>query len=159
MLALGALVVLPLVGAGRPRTSLAVGLSLAIGSLELVLDALPGIALRLHRTLVTSYFDVRAVHSWTPDALRDQQIAGAVLWCVAELLDLPFLILVYRQWLRADANDAARSTRCWRPNAPRAATRPTTRPATPRGGCRTRRCRNGCAGATTSPVRGSRPSP
>ena len=107
VLALGGLVVLPLVGAGRPRTSLAVGLSLAIGSLELVLDALPGIALRLHRSLVTSYFDVRAVHSWTPAALRDQQIAGAVLWCVAELLDLPFLILVYRQWLRADANDAA----------------------------------------------------
>ena len=30
-----------------------------------------------------------------------------MLWCVAELLDLPFLVLVYRQWLRADANDAA----------------------------------------------------
>jgi cytochrome c oxidase assembly factor CtaG len=107
VLAVGALVVLPLVGAGRPRTSLAVGLSLAIGSFELVLDALPGLVLRLHKTLATSYFDVRAVHSWSPAALRDQQIAGGVLWCVAELLDLPFLILVYRQWLRADANDAA----------------------------------------------------
>jgi hypothetical protein len=26
---------------------------------------------------------------------------------VAELLDLPFLILVYRQWLKADERDAA----------------------------------------------------
>jgi cytochrome c oxidase assembly factor CtaG len=107
VLAVGALIVLPLVGADGPRTSLAVGLALAIGSFELVLDAVPGIALRLHRTLSTSYFDVRAVHGWSPAALRDQQTAGSVLWCVAELLDLPFLIIVFRQWLRADARDAA----------------------------------------------------
>lgn len=105
---IGALIMLPLVGAGGvPRSSLAVGVSLAIGSLELVVDALPGIALRLHRTLLTSYFDIRPNHPWSPAPLHDQQIAGAVLWAVAELLDLPFLILVFRQWIRADARDAA----------------------------------------------------
>jgi putative membrane protein len=107
LVAIGALIVLPLVGADAPRSSLAVGLSLAIGSFELVLDAVPGIALRLHRSLTTSYFDYSSVHSWTPPHLQDQQIAGSVLWCVAELLDLPFLILVYRQWLKADERDAA----------------------------------------------------
>lgn len=107
LVAIGGLIVLPLIDTGPTRTSLAVGLSLALGSFELVLDALPGIALRLHRSLATSYFDARTVHGWTPTALRDQQIAGAVLWCVAELLDLPFLVLVFRQWLRADAKDAA----------------------------------------------------
>ena len=30
-----------------------------------------------------------------------------MLWCVAEIIDLPFLFLVYRRWLRADARDAA----------------------------------------------------
>lgn len=107
LVAVGALVVLPLTGAGGARSSLAIGLSLAIGSFELVLDAVPGIALRLHRSLSTTYFDHRALHAWTPAALHDQQIAGSVLWCAAELLDLPFLILVYRQWLKADARDAA----------------------------------------------------
>jgi cytochrome c oxidase assembly factor CtaG len=104
---IGALVVLPLVGTDEIPSSLRVGLALAIGSFELVLDAVPGIALRLHRSLSTSYFDVRATHSWTPGALHDQQTAGAILWCVAELIDLPFLILVFRQWIRADARDAA----------------------------------------------------
>lgn len=107
VLAVGALVVLPLVDSESRRSSLAVGLALAFGSFELVLDAVPGIALRLHRSLSTSYFDHRALWDWSPAALRDQQIAGSVLWCVAELLDLPFLILVFRQWLRADARDAA----------------------------------------------------
>jgi putative membrane protein len=108
LLVVGALMVLPLVGLDEDASSLAVGLSLAIGSFELVLDALPGVLLRLHTGLVTGWFDARAIHSWTPVALRDQQSAGAVLWCIAEVIDLPFLVLVYRRWLRADARDAAR---------------------------------------------------
>jgi len=72
-----------------------------------VLDADPGIALGLHTSLATPYFEHRANHPWSPAGLRDQQIAGAVLWCVAELIDLPFLLLVYRRWLHADASKAA----------------------------------------------------
>ena len=30
----------------------------------------------------------------------NQQVSGAILWTVAELLDLPFLALTVRQWLR-----------------------------------------------------------
>jgi putative membrane protein len=108
LLIVGGLMVLPLVGLDEDASSLAVGLSLAIGSFELVLDALPGVLLRLHTGLVTGWFDSRATHSWTPAALHDQQTAGAILWCIAEVIDLPFLILVYRRWLRADARDAAR---------------------------------------------------
>jgi putative membrane protein len=107
LVAVGAAIILPLVDADEDPSSLAVGLALAIGSFELVLDAVPGIALRLHAGLVTSYFDQRADHPWSPAALHDQQIGGAVLWCVAELIDLPFLLLVFRRWLRADARDAA----------------------------------------------------
>lgn len=108
LLVVGALMVLPLVGLDEDASSLAVGLSLAIGSFELVLDALPGVLLRLHTGLVTSWFDSRSTHAWTPSALHDQQSAGAILWCIAEIIDLPFLVLVYRRWLRADARDAAR---------------------------------------------------
>ena len=108
LLVIGGLMVLPLVGLDEDATSLAVGLSLAIGSFELVLDALPGVLLRLHTGLVTNWFDYRTTSSWSPAALHDQQIAGAILWCVAEIIDLPFLVLVYRRWLRADARDAAR---------------------------------------------------
>jgi putative membrane protein len=107
LLLVGALMVLPLVGLDEEATSLAVGLSLAIGSFELVLDALPGVVLRLRNGLVTGWFDYRDLHSWTPDGLHDQRVAGAILWCIAEIIDLPFLVLVYRRWLRADARDAA----------------------------------------------------
>jgi cytochrome c oxidase assembly factor CtaG len=107
VLVVGALIVLPLVVADPTRTSLAVGISLAIGMIELVLDAVPGIALRLHKTVSTSYFDFRAASDWAPGPVHDQQIGGAILWCVAELLDLPFLVLVFVLWLKADERDAA----------------------------------------------------
>ncbi|MFN2517550.1 MAG: cytochrome c oxidase assembly protein [Jatrophihabitantaceae bacterium] len=107
LVAVGGLILLPLIGLDDEPSSLAVGLTLAIGSFELVLDAIPGIALRMHTSLVTSYFDYRSAHSWAPSALHDQQIAGSILWCVSELIDLPFLLIVFRRWLRADARDAA----------------------------------------------------
>ena len=107
LVVLGAVIVLPLIGPRVEASSLAVGLSLAIGSLELVLDAIPGIALRLRTGLATDYFSRRSTHTWTPSALHDQQIAGSILWCLAELIDLPFLVLVFRRWLQADARDAA----------------------------------------------------
>jgi cytochrome c oxidase assembly factor CtaG len=107
LLVVGAGMVLPLIGLDEEASSLAVGLALAIGSFELVLDALPGIILRLHNGLVTGFFDHRAQHSWTPIAQHDQRTAGAILWCLAELIDLPFIVLVFRRWLRADARDAA----------------------------------------------------
>jgi putative membrane protein len=103
----GALIVLPLVSTDDTRGSMAVALALTIGVFELLLDAIPGIVLRLHTTIVTSYFDHRREHSWSPTHLHDQQLGGAILWCVAELIDLPFLLLVYLRWLRADERDAA----------------------------------------------------
>jgi putative membrane protein len=107
LVGIGALIVLPLVDLDAAPSSLAVGLSLAIGSFELVLDAIPGIALRLRTTLATSWFDARDIHPWSLRPLHDQQVSGAIVWVVAELIDLPFLLLVYRRWLRADARDAA----------------------------------------------------
>lgn len=107
VLAAGSLVVLRLIGLQSTPTSLAVGLALAIGSFELVLDAVPGIALRLHRSTSTTFFDHRLAHVWAQSPVHDQQLAGSILWCVAELVDLPFLLLVFRQWIRADARDAA----------------------------------------------------
>ncbi len=106
IVAAGALIVLPLVSTDDSRGSMAVALALTIGVFELLLDAVPGIALRLKTTIVTSYFDHRTMHTWSPSHLHDQQLAGAVLWCVAELIDVPFLLLVYLRWLRADERDA-----------------------------------------------------
>jgi putative copper resistance protein D len=40
--------------------------------------------------------------------LDDQHTAGGILWAVAEVLDLPFLVLAATRWMRADAVEARR---------------------------------------------------
>ena len=107
LLAAGVLIAIPLVTTDDQRSSLAVGLSLGIGFVELILDAFPGIALRFqtHMTVVHFALD-RPAFSAVP--IDDQHIAGGILWVVAEVLDLPFLILAAHRWIKADQRDAAR---------------------------------------------------
>lgn len=102
LLGLGALIALPLVDQDDRRSSLAVGLALGVGVLELLLDAFPGIALTFDGHLTLAHF------AGNPAALADQHTAGGILWAVAEILDLPFLVLVATRWMRADAVEARR---------------------------------------------------
>ena len=106
LLAVGLVIVLPLISTDTTTSSLAFGAAIAIGLVELLVDAVPGIVMRLSTHSVTSYFDFRhAAGQLSP--LSDQQLAGGILWCVAELLDLPFMVLIFRRWLQADAREAA----------------------------------------------------
>lgn len=107
LLVLGSVIVLPLVQADDRASSLAVGAAVAIGFIELLIDAIPGIVLRLSTHPVSGFFSHRHTAIGAPPWLHDQQIGGGILWCVAELLDLPFLLLVFRQWVRADSREAA----------------------------------------------------
>jgi putative membrane protein len=107
LLAIGALIALPLVDVRDERSSMAIGAAMAIGLLELLTDAIPGIVLRLQTHLSGTFFAHHAVYAWSPLPLNDQRRAGSILWGLAELLDLPFLILVFARWVRADAHEAA----------------------------------------------------
>ncbi|HJQ00022.1 MAG TPA: cytochrome c oxidase assembly protein [Jatrophihabitans sp.] len=104
---LGSVIVLPLVRADDQISSVAVGVAVAVGFVELLIDAIPGIVLRLSTHPVSSFFTHRRLPTGEPSWLHDQQIGGGILWCVAELLDLPFLLLIFRQWIRADSREAA----------------------------------------------------
>lgn len=107
LLLAGVLIAVPLVTTDDQRSSLAVGLSLGIGFVELILDAFPGIALRFQTHLTLVHFAVNRP-AFSPVGLDDQHIAGGILWVVAEVLDLPFLILAAHRWIKADQRDAAR---------------------------------------------------
>lgn len=108
LLGLGWLITTPLArsGSGSGENSLRFGLILGLGLVELLVDAIPGIALRLDSHLLPAVATLSARHAWTPTAVHDQQLAGAILWGIAELIDLPFLVVVFRQWVRADREEA-----------------------------------------------------
>lgn len=102
LLAVGLAVTAALLPAVDRMTSAAVGMALAVGVVELLLDAVPGIVMRLSTHPVSTWYSAAR-----PFSLADQQNAGSLLWSVAELVDLPFLVLLFRRWVRADAREAA----------------------------------------------------
>lgn len=107
LLGLGAVGAAPLAREDPTATSLGVGLVVFLGLIELLLDALPGIFMRLATGTLEPVIAVAGRRDWGPSPFHDQQLAGAILWAVAELLDLPYLLVVFRHWIRADAREAS----------------------------------------------------
>jgi cytochrome c oxidase assembly factor CtaG len=107
LVVVGLLMLLPFVDIDESPSSLTIGLALAIGMFEVALATVPGIALRLSTTLRTDYFDARARHSWSLAPLHDQQLGGQIVWAVAALGTLPFLLLMLRRWAEVDEQEAA----------------------------------------------------
>lgn len=102
LLLIGVGVLVPLWESQALDTRIPYALALLIAFIELLADALPGIIVRLD-TKVLAAGQFLGAHP-----LRDQQIGGDLLWGLGEVVDLPFLILLLVQWVRADARDARR---------------------------------------------------
>lgn len=108
----GFVLALPLAGEeGGATTSLAIAAGLFLGFLELLLDAIPGILVRLRDDLLAPGYYGAVHRPWGPSPISDQRFGGAILWFVAEIIDLPFLILLVSRWIRVDAQEAARVDR------------------------------------------------
>ena len=109
LLAVGLAIAIGLVGDGvEQESSLALAAAVGIGVVEFLLDAIPGMVVRLRTHLLAPEYWGALHRPWGPSPLTDQQHAGAVLWFVAEFADLPFLVILTRRWLRADAREATR---------------------------------------------------
>lgn len=106
LLAAGLLVALPVTDEELSLSSAAYAAALGLAFVEFLLDAVPGIVLRLQTgVLHLAYWG--AVHRpWGPSPLQDQQLAGAVLWFFGEAGDIPFIAALLVAWVRSDAREA-----------------------------------------------------
>jgi cytochrome c oxidase assembly factor CtaG len=74
---------------------------------ELVIDAIPGILIRLSGTVLDKLPAISGVHPiWWPSPIRDQQLSGDLLWFIAEIADIPVLIILFIRWSRVDRKEA-----------------------------------------------------
>lgn len=105
---LGLLLVLPITEAGIRATSALIVLEILFAFIELLADAIPGILLRLSETVLDGAGVVPGSHpGWFPNPLRDQQLAGDWLWFIAEISDLPILVLMFLRFARTDKRERA----------------------------------------------------
>jgi cytochrome c oxidase assembly factor CtaG len=103
----GLLLVLPLIEYSERRTAFFVTVEFLLAFVALIIDAIPGILLRLSGTVLDGLGSVAGAHAaWYPNPLRDQQLSGDLLWFIAEAADVPVLIILFVRWTRVDRKEA-----------------------------------------------------
>jgi putative membrane protein len=104
---IGLLLVLPLIEYSAHRSAFFVTVEFLLAFVELVIDAIPGIVIRLSGSVLDRVpAMVGAAPAWFPSPLRDQQLSGDLLWFIAELADIPVLIILFVRWSRVDRKEA-----------------------------------------------------
>ncbi|WP_405992276.1 cytochrome c oxidase assembly protein [Streptomyces sp. NBC_00986] len=67
-----------------------------------IIDAIPGIVVMTHGTLIAGAWYLSHSPSWAPDVQHDQQLGGGAMVSIAELVALPFLLAILVQWARTE---------------------------------------------------------
>ncbi|MEV4454144.1 cytochrome c oxidase assembly protein, partial [Streptomyces mirabilis] len=77
----------------------------ALVFLDGVIDAVPGIVVMTHGTLIAGSWYLHHAPSWSPDVQGDQQLGGGAMISIAELVALPFLLAILAQWARIERSE------------------------------------------------------
>jgi cytochrome c oxidase assembly factor CtaG len=102
---LGLVMVLPIVENAAGRTSLFITVEFLLAFVELVIDAVPGIVLRLNDAILDHAPVITNAASWWPNPVHDQHLAGDALWFIAEIADVPILVLLFVRWTRSEKRE------------------------------------------------------
>lgn len=79
----------------------------ALVFLDGIVDAVPGVVVMTHGTLIAGAWYLHHAPSWSPDVQHDQQIGGGAMLSIAELVALPFMLAILYQWARAERAQTA----------------------------------------------------
>ncbi|MGW3284836.1 cytochrome c oxidase assembly protein [Streptomyces sp. NPDC001002] len=74
----------------------------ALVFLDGIVDAVPGVVVMTHGTLIAGAWYLHHAPPWAPDVHHDQQIGGGAMISIAELVALPFLLAILVQWARTE---------------------------------------------------------
>jgi putative membrane protein len=106
---LGLVMVLPIIDNAGARTSLFITVEFLLAFVELIIDAVPGIVMRLndgildHAPIIGPA--VASAASWWPNPVHDQHLAGDFLWFIAEIADVPILVVLFVRWTRSEKRE------------------------------------------------------
>lgn len=105
----GLALMVPMMALTSLHASTFLAIEFLLAFVELVIDSIPGILMRLNDTVIDG-ITIVAGTGWWPNPLHDQHLAGDLLWFIAEAADVPVLILLLLRWARRDraGADAAR---------------------------------------------------
>jgi putative membrane protein len=103
---IGLAMVLPLAALTAAHAGLFITIEFLLAFVELLIDSIPGILLRLNETIVDRAPAFASAAPWWPNPLHDQHLAGDMLWFIAEVVDVPVLVILLVRWMRSDRKEA-----------------------------------------------------
>lgn len=103
---LGLIMVLPIAATTGMRSSVFITLEFLLAFVELLIDSIPGILLRLDGAIADHAPVIHNAVSWWPSPMHDQHLAGDFIWFIAEAIDVPILIVLLVRWMRRDKAEA-----------------------------------------------------
>ena len=105
----GLLLVLPIAAHSVVRTAFFITVEFLLAFVELLLDAIPGLLLRLNDGILDHAPAILGrLPLWFPSPLHDQHLSGDFLWFIAEVADVPVLVLLFVRWMRLDRREGKR---------------------------------------------------
>ncbi len=102
----GLALMVPMMALTGVHASTFLAIEFLLAFVELVIDSIPGILMRLNDTVIDGITTATG-SGWWPNPLHDQHLAGDLLWFIAEAADVPVLILLLMRWARRDRAEAA----------------------------------------------------
>lgn len=78
------------------------GLRVLLVFLDGLFDSVPGLLILFSRPLLAGAWYAAQARDWGPSLRLDQQLAGGLLFTLAELVSLPFVIAVFVEWWRSE---------------------------------------------------------
>lgn len=103
----GILMVLPIAAHSVIRTGFFITIEFLLAFVEMLLDAVPGLLLRLNDGILDhAPAIIGRLPIWFPTAQHDQHLSGDFLWFIAEIADVPVLIFLFVRWMRSDHRES-----------------------------------------------------
>ncbi|WP_440773031.1 cytochrome c oxidase assembly protein [Microbacterium sp. 22296] len=102
----GLAMVLPMMALGAVHSGTFIAIEFLLAFVELLIDSVPGLLMRLNDTVLGLIPDATRAASWWPSMLHDQHLAGDWIWFIAEFADVPILVLLMIRWMRSDRVEA-----------------------------------------------------
>ncbi|MEU6284633.1 cytochrome c oxidase assembly protein [Streptomyces sp. NPDC047028] len=79
----------------------------ALVFLDGIVDAVPGVVVMTHGTLIAGAWYLHHHPAWAGDVQHDQQLGGGAMVGIAELVALPFVLAILAQWARSERASTA----------------------------------------------------
>ncbi|WP_285136924.1 cytochrome c oxidase assembly protein [Microbacterium sp. lyk4-40-TSB-66] len=102
----GLAMVLPMMALGAVHTGTFIAIEFLLAFVELLIDSVPGLLLRLNDGVLDLIPDAGQTAPWWPSLLHDQHLAGDMIWFIAEFADVPILVIFMIRWMRSDRVEA-----------------------------------------------------